>query len=97
MWGEKNREAWASVPLPRAVEWKGDLIHGSLRMALLLCPSPHVHFAGLTGVVLLLVLAIMYVFASHHFRRHSFRGFWLTHHLYILLYVLVRASRVLTG
>nr|XP_031308994.1 dual oxidase 1 isoform X1 [Camelus dromedarius] len=44
---------------------------------------------GLTGVMLLLVLAIMYVFASHHFRRCSFRGFWLTHHLYILLYVLV--------
>ncbi|KAF3830488.1 hypothetical protein GH733_004307 [Mirounga leonina] len=44
---------------------------------------------GLTGILLLLVLAIMYVFASHHFRRHSFRGFWLTHHLYILLYVLL--------
>ncbi|XP_004687898.1 PREDICTED: dual oxidase 1 [Condylura cristata] len=44
---------------------------------------------GLTGIVLLLVLAIMYVFASHHFRRHSFRGFWLTHHLYILLYILL--------
>lgn len=41
-------------------------------------------------MLLLLVLAIMYVFASHHFRRRSFRGFWLTHHLYILLYVLVR-------
>lgn len=48
--------------------------------------------SGMTGVLLLLVLAIMYVFASHHFRRRSFRGFWLTHHLYILLYVLVRAS-----
>ncbi|XP_064148088.1 dual oxidase 1 [Loxodonta africana] len=44
---------------------------------------------GLTGVLLLLVLAVMYVFASHHFRRRSFRGFWLTHHLYILLYVLL--------
>ncbi|XP_058150089.1 dual oxidase 1 [Dasypus novemcinctus] len=44
---------------------------------------------GLTGVLLLLVLAIMYVFASHHFRRCSFRGFWLTHHLYILLYILL--------
>lgn len=43
-------------------------------------------------MLLLLVLAIMYVFASHHFRRRSFRGFWLTHHLYIVLYVLVRAS-----
>ncbi|KAH0503274.1 Dual oxidase 1 [Microtus ochrogaster] len=44
---------------------------------------------GLTGVLLLLALAIMYVFASHHFRRRSFRGFWLTHHLYIFLYVLL--------
>uniref|UniRef100_A0A7N4PVB5 NAD(P)H oxidase (H2O2-forming) n=1 Tax=Sarcophilus harrisii TaxID=9305 RepID=A0A7N4PVB5_SARHA len=44
---------------------------------------------GLTGVVMLMVLAIMYVFASHHFRRRSFRGFWLTHHLYILLYILL--------
>nr|XP_060474661.1 dual oxidase 2 [Panthera onca] len=44
---------------------------------------------GMTGVLLLVVLAIMYVFASHHFRRRSFRGFWLTHHLYILLYVLL--------
>ncbi|XP_036299102.1 dual oxidase 1 isoform X1 [Pipistrellus kuhlii] len=44
---------------------------------------------GLTGVIMLLVLAIMYVFASRHFRRRSFRGFWLTHHLYILLYVLL--------
>lgn len=40
---------------------------------------------------MLLVLAVMYVFASRHFRRCSFRSFWLTHHLYILLYVLVRA------
>ncbi|NIG59381.1 dual oxidase 1 [Pontoporia blainvillei] len=39
--------------------------------------------------MLLLVLAVMYVFASHHFRRRSFGGFWLSHHLYILLYVLL--------
>ncbi|XP_008581316.1 PREDICTED: dual oxidase 2 [Galeopterus variegatus] len=44
---------------------------------------------GMSGVLLLLVLAIMYVFASNHFRRRSFRGFWLTHHLYILLYALL--------
>ncbi|XP_020029098.2 dual oxidase 2 isoform X3 [Castor canadensis] len=44
---------------------------------------------GMTGVLLLLVLAIMYVFASHYFRRHSFRGFWLTHHLYVVLYALL--------
>lgn len=45
----------------------------------------------MTGVLLLLVLAIMYVFASHYFRRRSFRGFWLTHHLYVVLYALVSA------
>ncbi|XP_041442661.1 dual oxidase 1 isoform X2 [Xenopus laevis] len=43
---------------------------------------------GLTGVLLLAVLALMYVFSSHHFRRNSFRGFWVTHHFYILLYIL---------
>ncbi|KAJ8776917.1 hypothetical protein J1605_015094 [Eschrichtius robustus] len=50
--------------------------------------GPH-SLHGLTGVMLFLVLAIMYIFASHHFRRRSFQGFWLTHHLYILLYVLL--------
>ncbi|NXP53088.1 DUOX2 oxidase, partial [Heliornis fulica] len=44
---------------------------------------------GMTGVLLLLILAVMYVFATHHFRRVSFQGFWITHHLYVLLYVLV--------
>ncbi|XP_072480342.1 dual oxidase 2 [Notamacropus eugenii] len=44
---------------------------------------------GMSGVLLLAVLAIMYVFASHHFRRRSFQAFWLTHHLYIALYILL--------
>ncbi|NWR41001.1 DUOX2 oxidase, partial [Regulus satrapa] len=44
---------------------------------------------GMTGVLLLVVLAVMYVFATHHFRRVSFQGFWITHQLYMLLYVLV--------
>uniref|UniRef100_A0A8C3VFM0 NAD(P)H oxidase (H2O2-forming) n=1 Tax=Catharus ustulatus TaxID=91951 RepID=A0A8C3VFM0_CATUS len=43
---------------------------------------------GMTGVLLLVVLAVMYVFATHHFRRVSFQGFWITHHLYVLLYIL---------
>ncbi|KAL6106580.1 duox2 [Pungitius sinensis] len=43
---------------------------------------------GMTGVLLLLTLAIMYVFASHFFRRISFRGFWLTHYLYSIVYIL---------
>uniref|UniRef100_A0A4W3I6I3 La-related protein 6-like n=2 Tax=Callorhinchus milii TaxID=7868 RepID=A0A4W3I6I3_CALMI len=44
---------------------------------------------GMTGVLLLIVLAIIYVFASRHFRRISFRAFWVTHHLYVVLYILV--------
>lgn len=30
----------------------------------------------------------MYVFASHYFRRISFRGFWITHYLYVVVYIL---------
>lgn len=45
---------------------------------------------GMTGVLLLVILAVMYVFASRHFRRVSFQGFWITHHLYMLLYILVK-------
>lgn len=44
----------------------------------------------MTGVLLLIILAVMYVFATHHFRRVSFQAFWITHHLYVLLYVLVK-------
>ena len=44
----------------------------------------------MTGVLLLVILAVMYVFATHHFRRVSFQGFWITHHLYVLLYILVK-------
>ncbi|KAG7468027.1 hypothetical protein MATL_G00138370 [Megalops atlanticus] len=43
---------------------------------------------GMTGVLLLLILALMYVFASRYFRHISFRGFWVTHYLYMLLYVM---------
>ncbi|NXA33140.1 DUOX2 oxidase, partial [Eudromia elegans] len=44
---------------------------------------------GMTGVLLLVTLAVMYVFATHHFRHVSFQGFWISHHLYVLLYVLI--------
>uniref|UniRef100_A0A8C7Z9T9 NAD(P)H oxidase (H2O2-forming) n=1 Tax=Oryzias sinensis TaxID=183150 RepID=A0A8C7Z9T9_9TELE len=43
---------------------------------------------GITGVLLLLVLAFMYVFASRYFRHISFRAFWITHYLYIVVYIL---------
>ncbi|KAK7891033.1 hypothetical protein WMY93_022996 [Mugilogobius chulae] len=43
---------------------------------------------GITGILLLFVFSIMYVFASHYFRRISFRGFWITHYLYVIVYIL---------
>uniref|UniRef100_A0A3Q2P8V0 NAD(P)H oxidase (H2O2-forming) n=1 Tax=Fundulus heteroclitus TaxID=8078 RepID=A0A3Q2P8V0_FUNHE len=43
---------------------------------------------GITGVLLLFACAFMYVFASHYFRRISFRGFWITHYLYVVVYIL---------
>ncbi|XP_030587776.1 dual oxidase 1 [Archocentrus centrarchus] len=43
---------------------------------------------GMTGVLLLFVFAFMYVFASHYFRRISFRAFWITHYLYVIVYIL---------
>ncbi|KAJ8252397.1 hypothetical protein COCON_G00217090 [Conger conger] len=43
---------------------------------------------GMTGVLLLIVLAVMYVFASRYFRRISFRGFWITHYLYVIVFTL---------
>ncbi|KAE8296174.1 Dual oxidase 1 [Larimichthys crocea] len=43
---------------------------------------------GMTGVLLLFTFSFMYVFASHYFRRISFRGFWITHYLYVVVYIL---------
>ncbi|XP_078588856.1 dual oxidase 2-like isoform X2 [Branchiostoma floridae x Branchiostoma japonicum] len=43
---------------------------------------------GMTGVLLVLVIAIMYVFATQYARRYVFKAFWLTHNLYPILYIL---------
>lgn len=43
----------------------------------------------MTGILLLFTFAFMYVFASHYFRHISFRGFWITHYLYVVVYALV--------
>ena len=45
--------------------------------------------AGFTGVLLTIVVMIMYIFAQQYARKATFRGFWLTHHLYIVLYLLM--------
>ncbi|XP_037076443.1 dual oxidase 1-like [Pollicipes pollicipes] len=43
---------------------------------------------GFTGVLLLLNVAIIYVFAMQYARRHVFKGFWLTHNTYPFFYLL---------
>ncbi|KAK7092277.1 hypothetical protein V1264_008051 [Littorina saxatilis] len=43
---------------------------------------------GFTGVLLVVVLTIIYVFATQTARRHIFSLFWTTHKLFIALYVL---------
>ncbi|KAM9311860.1 dual oxidase 1-like [Gastrophryne carolinensis] len=43
---------------------------------------------GLTGILLLAVMALMYVFSTHYFRQFSFRAFWVMHHLYVIFYIL---------
>ncbi|KAI8507935.1 hypothetical protein Bbelb_141750 [Branchiostoma belcheri] len=43
---------------------------------------------GMTGVLLVLVLAVMYVFATQYSRRYLFKAFWFTHNLYPIMYIL---------
>ncbi|XP_064475298.1 dual oxidase 2-like [Ornithodoros turicata] len=44
---------------------------------------------GLTGVLLLMLLVVMYVFAIPYARRHVFNAFWNTHNLYPAFYILM--------
>ncbi|XP_035660527.1 dual oxidase 1-like isoform X2 [Branchiostoma floridae] len=44
--------------------------------------------AGVTGVLLLLVVSIIYVFATGYARRRAFSAFWATHQLYIVMFIL---------
>ncbi|XP_064643915.1 dual oxidase-like [Lineus longissimus] len=44
--------------------------------------------SGLTGVLLCLIIVVMYVFASQPARRYIFDAFWMTHVLYVALYIL---------
>lgn len=44
---------------------------------------------GLTGVFLLMLLSVMYVFATPFARRHVFDAFWNTHNLYPAFYILM--------
>ncbi|KAK3606293.1 hypothetical protein CHS0354_037969 [Potamilus streckersoni] len=44
---------------------------------------------GTTGMILVVIVIIMYVFALPYARRHVFKAFWVTHTLYMLLYTLL--------
>lgn len=41
------------------------------------------------GVITIVIMVIMYFAAVDSIRRRFFEGFWLTHHLFILYYVLI--------
>ncbi|XP_072881154.1 dual oxidase 2-like [Hemitrygon akajei] len=47
------------------------------------------NITGMTGVLLLFFFSFLHIFALHYFRRSSFRAFWVSHHLYIAIYVLI--------
>ncbi|XP_054706944.1 dual oxidase 2-like [Uloborus diversus] len=44
---------------------------------------------GITGIFLVILLSLMYVFAVQFSRRHVFNAFWKTHNLYPVLYILM--------
>ena len=44
---------------------------------------------GFTGVLLVLVCALMYTFAIQYARRKVFNLFWFTHNLYVIYYALM--------
>lgn len=44
---------------------------------------------GFTGILLVLTMVLMYVFAVQYSRRHVFNAFWKTHNLYPILYLLM--------
>ncbi|XP_071952320.1 dual oxidase 1-like [Antedon mediterranea] len=44
---------------------------------------------GFTGVLLVIVTAIIFIFSSQYARKNSFNLFWITHNLYIILYILM--------
>lgn len=46
------------------------------------------NMTGFTGVLLVLIICIIYVFATQTARRYIFNSFWLTHKLFIVMYIL---------
>ncbi|RWS13819.1 dual oxidase 2-like isoform X1 [Dinothrombium tinctorium] len=44
---------------------------------------------GTTGVLVLLLLLVLYIFAMEYSRRYIFNAFWATHNLYPIIYLLI--------
>ncbi|ELU06497.1 hypothetical protein CAPTEDRAFT_191097 [Capitella teleta] len=56
------------------------------------------NLTGITGILLVLVICIIYIFATATSRRHIFNAFWITHQFIYLLYLLIflhGASRII--
>ena len=44
---------------------------------------------GFSAFVLTLVTVIIFVFAVQYARRYAFQSFWVTHHMYVIFYILM--------
>ena len=44
---------------------------------------------GFSSFILTLMTVIIYVFATQYARRYTFQAFWITHHFYIVFYILM--------
>ena len=53
------------------------------------CHLSSLSFVGATGVLLIAVICIMYIFAQPIVRTYIFNTFWVSHKLFYLLYVLI--------
>jgi len=45
--------------------------------------------AGFTGVLLVIIICVIYIFATATARTHIFTAFWTTHQLFYALYVII--------
>ena len=46
------------------------------------------HFIGITGVLLILIIIIIYIFAQNIVRKNLFVVFWITHKLFYVMLVI---------
>ena len=44
---------------------------------------------GFSAFVLTLITVIIFVFATQYARRYTFQAFWVTHHFYVIFYILM--------